>query len=95
MPRVWTYGIWTVKPGREGEFVAAWRGLVPLGTELGGGDPKLLRDGDTSVFHSFGSWPDREAIQRFRDALGARMGEMNELLEGLQTFTLDEAYPGD
>ena len=84
-----------MKPGREEDFIAAWQELVPLGTELGGGDPTLLRDDGTNVFHSFGSWPDRDTIQRFRDQLGPRVGAMNDLLEGLETFTLDEVYPGD
>ena len=44
MPGIWTHGIWTVKSGREGEFVAAWRELVPVGIRVGGDDPKLLRD---------------------------------------------------
>jgi hypothetical protein len=95
MPRVWTYGLWRVKPGREQDFVAAWRELVPLGTDLGGGDPTLLRDAETGVFHSFGSWPGRDAIQRFREQLGPRLGTMNELLEGFEASTLDEVYPGD
>jgi hypothetical protein len=29
MANVWTHGVWTVKPGREDEFVTAWRELVP------------------------------------------------------------------
>jgi hypothetical protein len=95
MPSVWTHGVWRVKPGREDEFVAAWRELVPLGIELGGGDPTLLRDGETGVFHSFGSWPDRDAIQRFREQLAPRLGTMNDLLDGFEAATLDEVYPGD
>jgi hypothetical protein len=94
MRNVWTHGVWRVKPGREEEFVAAWRELVPLGTELGGGDPTLLH-AEGGVFHSFGSWPNREAIERFRERLGPRLGAMNELLEGFEASTLDEVYPGD
>ena len=96
MGRVWTHGIWTVKPGREDEFVAAWRDLVPAGFRLGAGDPTLLRDRDQPHrFRSFGPWPDLGAVNRFRDEIGPRIGAMNELLEGFEPFTLDEVYPGD
>jgi hypothetical protein len=61
--------------------------------ELGGDDPTLLRDGDSNVFHSFGSWPDRGAIERFREQLRPRIGAMNDLLEGFEAETLDEVYP--
>jgi heme-degrading monooxygenase HmoA len=96
MPDVWTHGTWTVRPGREDEFVAAWRELVPLGTALGGNDPRLLRDRERpNVFVSFGSWPNVETIERFRRELGPRLRQMNELLESFETKTLDEAYPVD
>jgi hypothetical protein len=96
MANVWTHGIWTVKDGREDEFVAAWRELVPLGLGLGAGDPNLLRDRErTNVFLSFGSWPDPDTVERFRAELHPRIGEMNDLLESFETFTLDEVYPGD
>jgi hypothetical protein len=96
MPNIWTHGVWTVKPGCEDEFVAAWRGLVGIGEELGSGEPKLLRDRErTNVFRSFGPWSDLDAIGGFRAAIGPRIGEMNRLLESFETFTLDEIYPGD
>jgi hypothetical protein len=96
MTNVWTHGIWTVKPGREDEFVSAWRELVPVGAALGSSEPKLLCDREkTNVFRSFGSWPDIETIERFRDEIRPRVGAMEELLESFETFTLDEVYPGD
>jgi hypothetical protein len=94
MSSVWTHGIWTVRPGREAEFVDAWRRLLPLGTALGAGEPKLLRDRErTNVFVSFGPWPDVETIERFRGELRPRIGDMNDLLEDFQASTLDEVYP--
>jgi hypothetical protein len=95
MPRIWTHGVWTVKAGREGELVAAWRELVPIGAEIGSGTPVLLRDRDQpNVFRSFGPWADLEEIDRFRAAIRPRVGGMGELLEGFETFTLDEIHPG-
>ncbi|HYY34521.1 MAG TPA: hypothetical protein VE693_13215 [Gaiellaceae bacterium] len=95
MARIWTHGVWTVKPGRESDFIAAWREIVPLGTRLGSGDPKLLRERERpNVFRSFGPWPDVEAIGRFRAELEPHIAEMDSLLESFETFTLDEVYPG-
>jgi hypothetical protein len=95
MPTIWTHGIWTVKPGREDEFVAGWRELVPIGAGLGGGDPTLLRDWEhRNVFRSFGPWPDLESIERFREEIGPRVGNLNNLLESFELFTLGEVYPG-
>jgi hypothetical protein len=96
MARIWTHGVWTVKPGHEDEFVAAWRELVPLGAGLGSADPILLRDRERrNVFRSFGPWPDLDAIARFRAEIGPRVGAMDHLLESFETFTLDEVYPGE
>ncbi len=92
---VWTLGVWTVRPGQEAEFVARWLELVPIGAALATGDPTLLRDRDRpNVYRSFGPWPDLETIERFRGAIGPRVGEMKQLLESLDLFTLDEVYPG-
>jgi hypothetical protein len=92
---IWTHGVWTVKPGHEEEFVARWRELVPVGAALGSGEPRLLRDRDRpNVYRSFGSWPDLETIERFRGTIGPRVGAMQELLDSLELFTLDEVYPG-
>ena len=83
-------------PGRENEFVAGWRKLVPLGEGLGAGDPKLLRDRERpNVFISFGPWPDLDTIERFRGELRPRIGAMSELLETAEFATLDEIYPDD
>ena len=96
MPRIWTHGVWTVKAGREDEFVAAWRELVPIGTEIGSGRPVLLRDREQpNVFRSFGPWADLEEIDRFRAAIRPSIGAMDELIEAFETFTLDEIYPGE
>ena len=95
MANVWTHGVWTVKAGREEEFVAAWRELLPIGAALGSADATLLRDRDrTNVFRSFGPWPDLATIERFRAEIRPRVGAMNDMLESFETFTLDEVYPG-
>jgi hypothetical protein len=95
MSGIWTHGIWTVKQGREDEFVAGWRALVPIAIRHGGEEPKLLRDRERpNVFRGFGRWPDAVAVQRFRDEISPKVGAMNELLESAEAVTLDEVYPG-
>ncbi len=96
MASAWTHGVWTVKPGREDEFVAGWRELVPIGIELGSGEPVLLRDRERpNVFLSFGPWPNLETIERFRGEIAPHVGGMRALLEDIDLFTLDEVHPGD
>jgi len=91
MTSIWTHGVWTVKPGREDEFVAGWKALGPVGERFGGEQPTLLRDRERpNVFRSFGAWPDLDSIERFRAEIRPRVVEMNELLEAIELFTLDE-----
>ena len=95
MARVWTHGVWTVAAGRDDDFVAAWRALVPVGLRLGAADPACVRDRERpSEFRSFGAWPDLEAVRRFREEIRPHVSEMDELIERFETFTLDEVYPG-
>src|SRR5215203_858279 len=69
MGRPYTSGIWTVKPGREEDFVARWRELAEWASVEfpGAGRPTLLRDMDQSHrFVSFGAWQNLEQIEAFR-----------------------------
>ena len=69
MGRPYTSGIWTVKPGREEDFVARWRELAEWASvEFPGAErPTLLRDMDQPHrFVSFGAWQDLEQIEAFR-----------------------------
>ena len=93
MARIWTHGVWTVKPGREDEFVRLWSGLLDLGNELGSSRPVLLRERERpDVFHSFSSWPDLATIERFRsaDEFRSTVEAMRDILESFEPHTLDE-----
>jgi hypothetical protein len=95
MPRVWTHGVWSIAPGRDEDFITAWRALVPVGVRLGSAEPALVRDRERpSEFRSFGAWPDLGVIKQFRDEIRPHLAEMDELIERFDTFTLDEVYPG-
>jgi quinol monooxygenase YgiN len=91
---VWTHGLWTVKPGREDEFVAAWRAMArEVTAELGTGRPTLLRDRERpNLFMSFGPWEDDAAVERFRASAAFRHARegMGDLLDGFEPRTLDE-----
>ena len=99
MARVWTHGVWTVKAGREDEFVEAWRemagrGLAELNTAA---PPTLLRDRDQPhVFVSFGPWPSIEEVDRFRasEPFRATFARLGDSLERFETRTLDEVGLG-
>ncbi len=94
MTNVWTHGVWTVRSGREDEFVDAWRKLrdESTGEFEPAGRPVLLRDRErTNVFRSFGPWRDVETVDRFRAAMWPRIREIEkEYLERLDVYTLDE-----
>ncbi|HYY76020.1 MAG TPA: antibiotic biosynthesis monooxygenase family protein [Gaiellaceae bacterium] len=95
MGDVWTHGTWTVRPGREDDFVRAWRELARRATsELDfAGRPTLLRDRETpNVFVSFGPWPSIEDVNRFRSSTVFResVAAMEDLLESFEPRTLDE-----
>jgi quinol monooxygenase YgiN len=99
MAHVWTHGTWTVKPGREEEFVAAWRTMARRGVaEMdAAGPPTLLRDrDDPTVFLTFGPWPSIDAVDAFRasELYRGSAAAMDELLDSFETRTLDEVGLG-
>ncbi len=100
MPNVWTHGVWSVKPGKEDEFIRGWREMAQIAMrEIDVVTrPTFLRDRDRpNVFVSFGPWRSIEDIERFRSSpsfLG-RVAAMDELIEGFETRTLDEVGLGE
>lgn len=87
-------GVWIAKPGREEEFVAAWRKFAEwsLATIEGAGWAKLLRDRvQSNRFLSFGPWENVEGIEAWRSHPGfaERLGRIRELIENLEPSTLE------
>jgi heme-degrading monooxygenase HmoA len=91
---VWTSGIWTVKPGREDEFAAAWAEFAEWSLrEFPGGRAWLLRQRDQPrVFMSIGPWPSDEIVGEWRGSVGfqERIGRIREMLDGFEPRTFDE-----
>ena len=99
MTEVWTHTTWTVKEGREDDFMAAWRALVDdvkkqLEPRLA---PTLLRDHDhPAVFVSFAPWPGNDSVATFRSSeiYHRHLRGMSDLLERFDAQTLDEVVRG-
>jgi heme-degrading monooxygenase HmoA len=92
---VWTHTTWTVKEGREEEFIGAWRELVAdvrrqLEPSIA---PTLLRDHDRPrVFVSFAPWSTGNAAINFRSSeiFRRHLNDMRPLLESFDAQTLTE-----
>jgi heme-degrading monooxygenase HmoA len=94
MSRPYTLGNWVAKPGREEEFVSAWRELATWTTREIGGNPsaKLLRDvTDSRRFVSIGPWDSLEAIDAWRalPEFRERVSALREFLESFEPLTLE------
>ena len=90
---VYTVGVWTVKPGREEEFIEAWRAFAEQTTErFSVGSAALLRDRDEpSRFISAGPWPSLDVIEAWRESEFFRdsIGRLRELVDDVQPRTMD------
>ena len=88
----YTLASWRVTPGREQEFVQAWKGRladamlkVPHGSAQG---TLLQSTDDAQQFYSFGPWESLEAIKVMRSDQGAQ-----EAIQHLRSLC-DEAKTG-
>jgi heme-degrading monooxygenase HmoA len=90
---VWAAATWTVRAGREEEFIEAWREFAEWSAAAHGpARAWLLRDReDVRRFVSIGPWPSEDAIVAWRDdpGFGERIRPIRELLEALEPRTLD------
>lgn len=89
---VYTLGTWRVEPGREAEFIAAWKELGEIFTRLPqppGHTGTLIQSlTDPTLFYSFGQWNRVEDIQAMRNDPRAQEG-IRKLIE-----LCTEATPG-
>ena len=66
----YTLGIWTVKEGKEQDFIAEWDRFAnwTAKNQPGARDAYLVQDlNDPKQFISFGPWDNSEAIAAWRD----------------------------
>jgi heme-degrading monooxygenase HmoA len=80
----YTHAMWKVKPGREEEFIAAWKAMGDAFLSL----PGMTTHGtliqsttDPTLFYSFGPWDSLEQIQQMRSDPAAQeaMSRVREL----------------
>jgi hypothetical protein len=74
---VYTLGVWRVKPGQEAEFIAAWKALGEIFSELPNppGTGTLIQSvSDPQLFYSFGPWKRPEDIEAMRGDPRAQAG---------------------
>jgi heme-degrading monooxygenase HmoA len=90
---VYTLGIWTVKAGRELDFVRAWQELAEqTKLDFPDGTATLLRDrAHPSQFISFGPWESLEQIEQWRgsDMFKQGVAKLRELLGEFTPHTMD------
>ncbi|MDI3210866.1 antibiotic biosynthesis monooxygenase [Arthrobacter sp. AL12] len=92
---VYTLGIWLVHPGRENDFVQAWRDLARK-TQEDFPHAKAVLMHDHAVrnrFVSTGPWESLEQAEQWRasEVFKQSMAGMREMLEHFEARTLDEA----
>jgi heme-degrading monooxygenase HmoA len=92
MDELYTCGSWTVIPGREDDFVAAWADLAgwTKANVEGAGWAELVQDTEQpNRFLTFGPWESAAAIEAWRasDGFRERVGRIRELLESFQPGT--------
>jgi heme-degrading monooxygenase HmoA len=92
---IYTLGIWTVKRGREEEFIQSWRDLATkTQSDFPGASATLLRDRDNPHrFISSGPWQSLEQIEAWRASTTFKdgVGRIRELLDSFEPHTMDEA----
>jgi heme-degrading monooxygenase HmoA len=91
----YTCGIWTVKPGREEEFINGWQELADwtLSEVPGAMWARLLQDrSNPSRFVSVGPWASLDAIEAWRGlpAWREQVERLRGLLDGFEPSTLDQ-----
>ncbi|BCW65337.1 hypothetical protein NicSoilB4_01000 [Arthrobacter sp. NicSoilB4] len=92
---VYTLGIWLVHPGRENDFVQAWRDLARKTQEdFPHAKAVLMHDHDVrNRFISTGPWESLEQVEQWRASAVYTQGieAMKDMLEHFEPHTLDEA----
>ncbi len=80
-------------PGRENDFVRAWEALGDWTVKaFPGAHGTLLRDTERpNVFISYGPWPDRDTVARWRSSndFKSHLAAISETLEGFEPLVLE------
>ncbi len=89
---IYTLGVWRVKPGAEGAFIAAWKALANIFAQLPeppSGKGTLIQSlADPLLLYSFGPWKSLNDVEAMRNNPTALAG-LNKLRD-----LCTEAAPG-
>jgi heme-degrading monooxygenase HmoA len=92
---IYTLGVWTVKPGREDDFIEAWNAMaMATAADFPGASAMLLRDRDEPTkFISSGPWDSLDQIETWRgsDTFKNGVGKIRDLIDGFEPHTMDVA----
>ena len=94
--RSYSVSIWTVRPGREDEFVERWRELAAITARTMVGrkeQSRLLRDRDQpNRFISMAEWDSAGVLRAWRAGPEFRLAldRMREVLDEFSPMTLDD-----
>jgi heme-degrading monooxygenase HmoA len=92
---IYTLGVWTVKPGREQDFIDAWHGMAAAtAAEYPGSSAVLLQDRDTPTkFISSGPWESLEQIEAWRgsDLFREGVGRIRDVIDAFEPHTMEVA----
>lgn len=71
LKKIYTLGVWTVKPEKEAEFISEWTSFANWTSNniSGPGKAYLLQDEKNSLrFISFGPWDNEKSIEGWRES---------------------------
>lgn len=93
--QLFTAGFWTVRPGKEAEFIRAWDDFAHWTSRTlpGAGDAYLLQDVDKpNRFLSAGPWDSAEDINEWRSMPEFKefIARARELCEEVQPVTMKQ-----
>ncbi len=93
---LYTLGHWTVKAGKEDEFIAGWESFAKWTSEHypEAGIAYLLRDNaNAQQFISYGPWTSEEAVKAWRESPAFRSfaGKVRELCDEFRPRSLTVA----
>lgn len=91
----YTHGRWTVKEGREQEFLDRWEEFGRVAVGVGATGIRLLQDTEEpSLFYSFGSWSDPAQITAFKDSpeFQHHVAGMQDLVESFEPLRCESRF---
>jgi hypothetical protein len=93
---IWTHGVWTVKPGREEEFVRTWLEMARAGSEVCQPlEAPAPGPGTAGRLPELRALAEQRGDRSLQASIGTRFDAIErELLESFEATTLEEVPLG-